>query len=158
MANTDPYFTPLDDANPSVERTCAKLCVYSGDIHPNVVTNLLGIEPTGHVAVGERGRLNKLGRAPVGKINGWFLSSEEQVRSKDLRRHLDWLIERLGVCRDGLRRLQEQKGVRMYVSCPWWPRLGGGGPTLWPEQMQGLAELNLECTIDFADYSDKALE
>jgi hypothetical protein len=155
---TESFFTPLNDENENVERTCATLCIYAGDMHPNAVTDLLCIQPSEIVAVGERGRVNRLGLAPVGKINGWFLSSEDSLKSKDLRSHLDWLVARLQPSREGLGRLQLTEGVRMYVSCPWWSRGGGGGPSLWPKQMRGLAELNLECRITFADYSDQATE
>jgi hypothetical protein len=156
--NTGPYFTALNDEQQNVERTCATLCIYLGEMHPNAATELLGTQPSKIVAVGEHGRVNRLGLAPIGKINGWFLSSEDSVKSKDLRRHLDWLVAKLRPSRDGLGKLQLKEGVQMYVSCPWWSRSGGGGPSLWPEQMRGLAELNLECTITFADYSDNATE
>jgi hypothetical protein len=42
----------------------------------------------------------------------------------------------------------------MSVNCVWWSKEGGGGPTLWPAQMRSLAELNLECSFEFADYSE----
>jgi hypothetical protein len=152
------HFTPVDDQNENVDRTCAQLLVYPGDIHPSEVTRLLGIAPTRTVVAGERGPANRIGRAPIGKINGWFLSSEGSVRSKDLRRHLDWLIGELSQRWDALSTLQARQGVRMYVHCPWWSRHGGGGPTFWPAQLRGLADLNLECTVSFADYSDEATE
>jgi hypothetical protein len=62
-------------------------------------------------------------------------------------------IERLLPLKSRLLKLQGEDGIRMYVYCPWWAKFGGGGPSLWPEQMTALSELNLECTIDFADYS-----
>lgn len=154
---TESFFSPIRDDNEDVERTCAVLCIYSGELRPDAVTQLLRISPTSVVAVGERGKENRLGLAPVGKINAWFLSSEQHVESKDLRRHLSWLIGKLHPVRDSLATLQQEAGVCMYVSCPWWSRSGGGGPSLWPEQMLGLAELNLECTITFADYSVQAV-
>ena len=141
-----------------VERTCAKLLIYPGELHPSALTTLLGITPTDTVAIGERKRPNSLGRAPIGKVNGWFLSSEGRVQSNDLRRHLDWLIAKLEPSQEQLRKLQSKAGVRMYVSCPWWSRSGGGCATLWPEQMRALAALNLECTISFADYSEHYAE
>jgi hypothetical protein len=156
--STESFFSPVNDENEDIERTCAILCIYAGEMHPDVVTDLLKIRPTDVVAVGERGKVNRLGLAPIGKINAWFLSSEHHVKSKDLRRHLNWLIGQLRPSRDFLTKLQLKEGVRMYVSCPWWSRSGGGGPSLWPEQMLGMAELNLECTITFADYSVQAIE
>jgi Domain of unknown function (DUF4279) len=150
-------FTQLDDANASCERTSAELVIYSGDLHPSRVTELLGLSPTRTVATGEKSPSNSRGLVRVGTLNGWFLSSEEHVSSKDLRRHIDWLIAQLRPHASSLGALQQASEVRMYVQCPWWSRTGGGGPSLWPQQMRGLADLNLECTIDFADYSDEAL-
>lgn len=126
-------------------------------MHPSKVTELLGLTPTSSVAQDESSPPNSLGLVRVGTLNAWFLSSESFVQSKDLRRHLDGLIARLQPRREALQLLQGRKNVRMYVSCPWWARHGGGGPSLWPEQMKALAALNLECSINFADYSDDAL-
>jgi hypothetical protein len=121
-------------------------------MHPSRVTELLGVSPTRQVVAGEVSPPNSLGRKRVGKINGWFLSSEGHVESKDVRRHLDWLLAKLQQNPEALRKLQSAPGVRMSVECVWWSRYGDGGPTLWPEQMQALAALNLECGFDFAYY------
>jgi hypothetical protein len=90
----------------------------------------------------------------VPKLNVWSLSSEGKVSSKDLRDHLDWLLNVLEGGRDGLARLQEMPDVRMNVLCVWWASEGGGGPVLWPDQMRRLAALNLECAFDFQYYGD----
>jgi hypothetical protein len=146
--------TPMDDKYATCERTCAKLLIYCGAMHPSAVSDLLGMEPTSHVALGEPGRTNRLGKAPIGKLNGWFLSSEGNVESKDVRHHLEWLIAKLRPNSEVLHELQAKPDVRMSVNCIWWSRYGDGGPTLWPEQMRALADLNLECSFAFADYSD----
>ena len=125
--------------------------IYTGDMKPSEVTEILGIKPTEWVEKG----LPIVGIKAIGKINGWFLSSESFVDSKDLRRHLDWLTAKLASSVDGLRKLQKTKDVQMSVNCIWWSRYGGGGPTLWPEQMRNLAELNLECSFDFAFYGSE---
>jgi hypothetical protein len=122
------------------------------------VTGRLGLVPTRVVVKGEQSPPNSLGRSRLGKLNAWFLTSEDLVDSKDVRQHLDWLLERLQRKPEALLDLQKEPGVRMYVHCPWWSEDGGGGPTLWPEQMRGMAELNLECTFSFADYSDEGGE
>ena len=50
--------------------------------------------------------------------------------------------------------LQEMEGVRMGVDCIWWSAYGDGGPTLWPEQMHLLADLNLECSFSVSFFGD----
>jgi hypothetical protein len=47
----------------------------------------------------------------------------------------------------GLARLQAEE-VRMEVCCRWDSASGHGAPTLDPEQMRRLAELNLPCGFD----------
>jgi hypothetical protein len=44
--------------------------------------------------------------AKISKLNGWFLSTKGQVDSKDLRRHLDSLLEALAAHCDQLLTLQ----------------------------------------------------
>jgi hypothetical protein len=153
LTSEDSYFTPLNDSDENVERTCADLLIYSGSIHPKVVSELLCIDPTRITIMGQRGPVNSLGRSVLGKVNLWSLSSEEIVQSNDLRRHIDWLCSKLQPAATALQKLQQEPGVQMYVFCPWWSKTGGGGPTLWPKQMKALSDLNLECTIPFADYS-----
>ena len=152
--------TPMNSIYGTCERTCAKLQIYSGDMHPSVVTERLGIVPTSVIVKGEFSPRNSRGlrRVRVGKINGWFLSSEDFVPSKDVRHHLDWILERLEAKKVVLLELQDVPGVKMFIFCPWWSKHGQGGPTLWPEQMRGMAELNLECAFDFADMSEHAAE
>jgi hypothetical protein len=70
-----------------------------------------------------------------------------------VRDHLDWLLGILDGVRTGLVELQKIPDVRMRVSCVWWAALGGG-PTLLPKQMRGLADLDLELSFQFADYND----
>jgi hypothetical protein len=93
---------------------------------------------------------NSLGRVRVAPLNGWFLSSEMSVDSRDIRSHIDWLLERLDPARDAILALQGEPGVRMAVSCVWWSKAGSGGPVIWPEQMRRLAALNLECGFEVA--------
>jgi len=93
-------------------------------------------------------RTTPSGRKRTVRNSLWELSSAAHVQSLDIRRHLDWLLARLKPQARGLAEIQNIAGVRMTVNCPWYSRVGHGGPTLWPEQMLQLAELNLECSFD----------
>lgn len=149
-------FTPRDDDNPATDRTCAKLIIYPGEIKPIQVTEALKLEPTRTVTAGESRLMGRHEIPRVGRINAWIISSEAHIQSKDLRSHLEWLIASLTQNADALRKLQATSGVRMYVSCVWWSKHGGGGPVLWPEQMRGLSNLNLECAFSFAYYGEES--
>jgi hypothetical protein len=143
--------TPINDAYETCERTLAKLRIYGDELDPISITSLLGIEPNNSQKKGEIKR-NSRGFEKKVKVGGWFLSSEGHVQSKDVRKHLDWLLARLVPVRDQLRALQATDGIVMAVTCIWWSAAGDGGPTLWPEQMHALAELNLECSFELAFY------
>lgn len=149
--STDSRRTPYDDAYPTCERTDVCLQIYGEKLVPAEVTSILGLSPTDEQTAGQS-IVSSRGRSRTPKTGGWFLSSEGRVHSKDVRRHLDWLIELLQPRATGLRRLQATPGVRMYVNCIWWSSRGIGGPTLWPEQMGALADLNLECSFDVSFY------
>lgn len=150
-------FTKIDDlygdsANYDVE-TEAILVIYSGGLHPSKVTQLLGVDPTDTVAIGEP-IIRTTGIGSIGRVNGWFLDSRKHVKSKDLRRHLDWLVDQLKGSVNEIRLLQQMEGVQMYVKCLWRTKSETGGPALWPEQMAGLAAMNLECYIHFMCYPE----
>jgi hypothetical protein len=139
--------TPVNDAYPTCKRTVAELRIYGGALDPHAIAAHLGVQPSGTQMKGEV-RAGFRGREVTARIGGWFLSSEEWVSSKDLRRHLDWLLDRLMPAKPALLALQQEEGIAMGVNCIWWSAFGEGGPTLWPEQMRLLAELNLECSFD----------
>lgn len=145
--STDSRRTPVDDSYPTCVETRAELLVYPGDLAPSVVTAKLGVAPTQENVAGEF-FLSRRGTRRLIKTNAWFLSSEEQVDSLDVRRHLDWLIEVIGPRQTAILDLQSIAGVNMAIQCAWYSRSGHGGPVLWPEQMRAIAELNLECGFD----------
>ena len=147
-------FTPLDDEYATCERTTATLRIACGDMHPQQVTALLNVEPTHQTVRGEPMQFSSRAKSHVPRLNMWLLDSEGVILSKDLRRHLDWIIGKVRLHRDALFSLQQMPDVKMDVSCVWWSLHGDGGPTLWPEQMLGLAELNLEMSIAVASYGD----
>lgn len=145
--------TPYDDDYGTSARAVASLHIYSGSIEPNAVSTLLGLSPTKILI---RGRVTETKHGQkVDPQNAWFLSSEGSVVSRDLRRHLDWLLTPLYIRRTELQQLQEMTDVKMRINCVWWSACGHGGPALWPEQMKLMAELNLECDFDIYFFPDE---
>ncbi|MBF0548383.1 MAG: DUF4279 domain-containing protein [Candidatus Riflebacteria bacterium] len=153
MVNIASRRVPINDGYETCERTYAELRIYGDDLNPDNIAELIGLESTSSQKKGME-RINSLGRKYIFKLGGWFLSSEKYVQSKDVRRHLDWLLERLAPVKNRLFEIQEAVGITMNVNCIWWSAFGDGGPTLWPEQMQTLAELNLELVFDISFYGE----
>jgi hypothetical protein len=128
------------DDYPTCAATYATLRIYTGEMTPDIVTATLQLEPSKTICEGK----------DDAHLNGWFLSSKGLIDSRDLRRHLDWVLERIRGRESELRSLQSQPAVRMDVFCYWASEQGHGGPTLNPKQMRELADLNL--TIGFDCY------
>jgi hypothetical protein len=146
------YLTAIDDDYETCERTKAILRIHCANRSPLEITEVLGVEPTKIVQVGVKVRPSGNEDTPVGKVNLWMLDSEASVHSKDLRKHLDWLLDQVEPSSTSLLRLRGE-GLVMDVSCVWWSKFGEGGPTLWPTQMERLAGLDLELSIGFAFFA-----
>jgi hypothetical protein len=135
-----------NDDYPTCSRTYATLRIYPETLDPVELTGRLGIEPSIWQRRGELVNPNA-GKPRTFELHGWFLYSKDSVDSKDLRRHVDWLLAILTPKGEILRSLQNE-GCRMDVCCLWDSKSGHGGPTLWPQQMAELARLNLKLWFD----------
>lgn len=145
--------TPIDASYASCESTFVELLVYlESDLEASLVTEYIGIQPSYFQNKGQKVE-NSRGIKRTTKSTYWCLSSEKKVVSKDVRHHLKWLTDQLAEKSFALAKLQRQRGVTMTVNCNWWS-LGSGGPTLWPEQMKALADLNLECSFNIYLFDD----
>ncbi len=133
-----------DDNYGTCKYTTVALCIIHPALEPEVITQLLRISPSWAWRKGEprewKGRPARTGM--------WVLSSENNVFSRDVRRHLDWLITELRDCRIALTKLAHD-GYTVDVFCHWVQLGGTGGPTLSPTNMRGLADLGLELGFEF---------
>ena len=127
----------IDDYK-SCSRTYATLLIYTGERSPGEITLALGLAPT-RVSVAQNG--------PRDKVNGWFLSSQGIIESKDSRRHIDYIVALVHPLEEKLAQIQ-RNGCRIEVSCFWESASGNGGPSMSPSQMKALGELNLELCWD----------
>ncbi|TWT49545.1 hypothetical protein Pla22_47420 [Rubripirellula amarantea] len=133
--------TEYNDEYPTCERTYATLRIYADTLSPEEITSLLGVEPTKSQPAESR---------PKGVRDvpaGWFLSSDGILDSCDVRRHIDWLINKLLDSHDGLKTIRASGG-RADISCFWVSAGGHGGPSIWPHQMSSLGSLGLELWFD----------
>ena len=130
-----------DDHYATCIETYATLRIYPNE-SPETVTTQLGISPT---RVQEKGDRSKTG-VPF-TTHGWFLCSRNFCSSRDIRRHLDWILEKITSKRNVIQLLCGD-GTKADISCYWLSAHGHGGPTLSPIQMAQLATLNLDCWFD----------
>ena len=76
-------------------------------------------------------------------LNGYFYSTKNIVESKDIRRHIDYLIEKFDAKVEILNEIQSE-GSKIDIMCYWLSESGHGGPTLSPKQLTELGKLNIE--------------
>jgi hypothetical protein len=131
-----------EDAYPTCKGTFATLRIFSDSVSPAETTARLKIEPTEFFVKGE-----PMGpRGGSRKFNGWFLSSERFVDSRDSRRHIDWILRQIEGKASEIARWQGA-GVEIDISCVWISA-GQGGPVISPAQMSVLSTLNIEVWWD----------
>lgn len=136
--------TPVDVDYPSCDLTYVEFVVYIEGKFISV-SDILGMNPTNSQKVSDL-IINKRGIEREAKSTYWCLSSEEKVVSKDIRHHLNWLLNILVDKKKDIFNIQKFKGVNMNVNGIWFAA-SNGGPTIWPEQMKTLSDLNLEFSI-----------
>jgi hypothetical protein len=141
--NTEMTIT-FDDDFQSCARTYATLCIYPGIHNPDEVTKMLQLQPS---RVQYKDQLLPGHRNKIAKINGWFLGSNENVKSKDLRRHLNWL---LGKIRDKEQKLLQLRlnDYEIRVLSFWESTHGNGGPILDYATMRELGNLQIDLHFD----------
>ncbi len=142
-----------DDDYPTCVKTFATLRFYHDEESPEAVTEALGMPPTKSQLKG----MNIVKRREVRRpVSGWFLGSESEVESKDVRRHIDWILDQIEGLENAIEDLN-RRGWRSDVNC-YWLSIGHGGPMLDPPQMVDLAKLNLPCGFEVYsnDSNDKS--
>lgn len=140
--------TDLIPTDSACEECHVALSIYPGDISPDEVSTLLRLKPTRQYRKGEN-TLSPWGKVFKAPLSSWVLSSQGSVDSKDLREHVQWLLDTLRPLARGLESLRKIPDMDMHILCTWVSRYGDGGPSLWPEQLQCMAHLGLPCHFDF---------
>lgn len=134
--------TPYDDDYATCKSTFATLRIFSDVVLPTDITTRLQLDPTECFkkgdAMGSRGTSRK--------FNGWFLSSESFVNSRDTRRHIDWILAKIKTKTTEILTLHTD-GAEIDISCAW-VSTGQGGPVISPPQMSLLSALNIEVWWD----------
>ena len=141
-------FFDYNDDYPTCDSTHATLCIYLPDNEdPNAITKKLGLQPSRIQVKGEI-RFGKVKKWPT----AWFLGTSEQVQSKDVRRHIDWLVEQIKDNLTFIKQLQDTDS-EVHISCYWASASGHGGPMLDQDILKRIADLGIGISFDiyFAD-------
>ena len=153
VSNILKTFFEYSDSYPTCSRTHATLCIYLPDAsNPNELTEKFGIQPSRTQVKGEV----RKGRARTWPT-AWFLESTEKVQSKDVRRHIDWLLEQIQDKSEIIKQLQTE-GSEIHLSCFWESAVGHGGPMLDADLLKRIAMLNMGIAFDiyFADDNESS--
>lgn len=134
-----------DDDYPTCAFTTSTLRIFSDKIRPAEITKILKIEPTKSFQKGES--YGKNGRF-FHKTNKWFLDTEKLVKSKDTRRHIDFILRAIGRKHRAIKLLR-QNGCKLDI-VSYFESYGQGGPALWPYQMLKLGKLGIEVWWDLS--------
>ena len=130
---------------PSCVRTYVTLAIYSESRDVRSLTRALGVRPSRSITAGQP--ISSLGSQRNAKWNGWFFSSRRKCLSRDLRAHLDFVLDRIAPAKGTIERLLEQ-GCEAHLSIFWESAAGNGGPLLDHRIITRLAEFPLELHFD----------
>jgi hypothetical protein len=152
MTTTKSFFD-YDDNYPTCASTYATLCIYLPDNHDiNALSGKLGVQPSRTQVKGEV-QNGKVKRWPT----AWFLETSEKVQSKDVRRHVNWLLEQIKDKSEIIQQLQAGDS-EVHISCYWASAVGHGGPVLDQDILKRIAELNIGISFDIyfaGDYTNR---
>lgn len=139
----------------------AKILIYPGDIHPDIISQFLGVIPT-EKGVKNEYREGYKGRKYKIKNSMWFLISEDYVNSEDLQEHIEWIVHKINKIKNlpcylkkKIQKIKLSKNTvaannKIFIKflCVWNPVEDHGGPILSPKVMNEIAQLNIEFSIE----------
>ncbi|WP_438279475.1 DUF4279 domain-containing protein [Pseudomonas alabamensis] len=85
--------------------------IFPGEKHPEEITDILQVHPT-LINVAGGGIRNSRELKRKVKDYSCFLCTGGYVLSKDLRDHIDWVVEKISPHRESLRAVQKIDGVK----------------------------------------------
>ena len=143
--NIESRFTPLDKDYPSCDDVYVDFFVYCNfeKIKHCFPSDFI---PTKQVIKG-KSWVSKTGKIMTPKLSHWTISSDRIIDSKDVRDHIDYVLDIIYPQKKHILKLQEN--FTMGMKCVWFAKGVSGGPAVWPEQMSRLSELNLELGFSF---------
>jgi hypothetical protein len=136
---------------------------FSGDrLDPDRISAILRVRPTKAWRKGERYFAGRHAGTLLGRTGAWFLATDDLIASRDLLRHLEFLISLLArephdnhECPSQLQELMTRDKLKAEVSCFWHGEAGEQPPLIPAEMTEKLRALPAEIETDF-DADDVA--
>lgn len=132
-----------DDDYVGCEKTYASLRIQHDTLDPDYISTLLQITPSWSWIKG----IILPGKTRPTRTGIWGISSEDHIHSREVRRHIDWIMEKVRYKSDSIRELQ-QNGYKIDVFCFWSMSGTMAGLELSPHNCRDLAELNIPIGFD----------
>lgn len=133
--------------NPNCGETYAMFALAGKSLSPEQITSRLGLESTLAQAPGNPIPFkSKL----VTEADGiWAISSQEQLTTTALDRHLVFLLELLEPVSEEIIAMTASGSLFAYFHCYWLPIGFLGGPVLRPETLRRIERINAYLEIRF---------
>lgn len=132
------------------ETTHATFRIYlPDDYDPNTLSEKLEIQPSRVQIKGET-RNGKIKQYPT----AWFFESTEHIQSKELRNHIDWILDQIETKSEVIYELQSIN-AQIDISCFWVSAFGHGGPMLDSRILKRIADLKIGVSFDIYFAGDE---
>jgi hypothetical protein len=128
------------DENPNCDATHASFRLTSDGLIPDVVESATGLAADFGAAKGEL-RASRSGREIRQRTGVWLISSEGQVESTSLERHIRYLLEKVEPVMGKLLAVAREQGATADFYCYWVSASDQGGPGIGPETLGRMSEL-----------------
>lgn len=122
-------------------RTYATLRVFSKVVHPDDITEILGVVPTGFRPIDPNSKYKN-----QREFHLWKYTTEKLSDSIDNLKHLELILSALNGKEQQMKILNDQFCVK-DIFC-FWDSTGQGGPSLSVELMEQLVRYGLEISWD----------
>ena len=136
-------------------RVNVSLRLYPGSMTAAAVSDRLDLIATSALGVDGSPEPAVTGRYRTGRHNGWFLDSEDRVKSDDPLVHIEWMLESLEPRLERLQAILVQPDARGQLTLILWSKHGGYALLMPPDLLRRLAAMDLPLWLDFADYDDE---
>lgn len=124
--------------------TYASLYFRNKDLNPDLVTELLGIEPLKKFKKGESYGMQK---EKFRRTGFWYVSTNEYIQSENIEDHLVWLLEKIELVNKDFMEMVAKEKHEVEITCVLQVFSVEDGFTITPIILKRIADLNFRFGI-----------